>query len=177
MQDADLFMELAAIAGVFVGFGSLIAVRGGGPSAPLELAPMRTVVAMGMMTIVAGLTPVALDRYDLAGHEVWATSSAVVLITWLAMLVGSLRTPEYREGWKAEVSAQRTRGVDMFGSIGWAIYLVYMATALLIPVVIILGLVPGLEAGLYFTEAVLILLGAGWALLGLVYAQRSPAVT
>jgi len=30
MQDADLFMDLAAIAGVFVGFGALIAVRSGG---------------------------------------------------------------------------------------------------------------------------------------------------
>ena len=28
MQDADLFLELAGIAGVFVGFGALIAVRG-----------------------------------------------------------------------------------------------------------------------------------------------------
>ncbi len=32
MQDADLFMELAGIAGVFVGFGALIAVRSGGAS-------------------------------------------------------------------------------------------------------------------------------------------------
>ena len=32
MQDADLFMGLTGIAGVFVGFGALIAVRSGGPT-------------------------------------------------------------------------------------------------------------------------------------------------
>ena len=37
MQDADLFMELAAIAGVFVGFGALIAVRSGGLSDAFEV--------------------------------------------------------------------------------------------------------------------------------------------
>jgi hypothetical protein len=32
MQDADLFLSLAGIAGVFVGFGALISVRSGDPS-------------------------------------------------------------------------------------------------------------------------------------------------
>ena len=45
MQDADLFLELAGIAGVFVGFAALIAVRSGGPSEPLEVAPMRMMVS------------------------------------------------------------------------------------------------------------------------------------
>jgi hypothetical protein len=47
MQDADLFMELAGIAGVFVDFGALIAVRGGGPSDTFEIAWMRGVVSIG----------------------------------------------------------------------------------------------------------------------------------
>ena len=32
MQDTELFLSLAEIAGVFVGFGALIAVRSGGPT-------------------------------------------------------------------------------------------------------------------------------------------------
>lgn len=39
---------------------------------------------------------------------------------------------------------------------------------------IALGVVPELEAALYYAVVVLILLGAGWALLGLVFAQRLP---
>jgi hypothetical protein len=45
----------------------------------------------------------------------------------------------------------------------------------LAPIIIVLGVVPDLEAALYFTYVVLILLGAGWILLGLVFAQRLPA--
>ena len=50
-----------------------------------------------------------------------------------------------------------------------------MIVTLLAPIVIVLGPVPDLEAALYFTVVVLILLGAGWSLLGLVYAPRRPA--
>jgi hypothetical protein len=85
MQDADLFMELAGIVGVFVGFGALIAVRSGGPSEP----------------------------------------GALVLA----------------------------------------------------PIVIVLGVAPDIEAALHFTVLMLILLLAAWALMTLVFAQRSPAST
>jgi hypothetical protein len=38
----------------------------------------------------------------------------------------------------------------------------------------VLGVAPNLEAARYFTYVVLILLGAAWTLLGLVYSQRVP---
>ncbi len=62
MQDADLFMELAGIAGVFVGFGALISVRAGGARDAFEIAYMRGVVSFGLLTIVAALAPVTLGR-------------------------------------------------------------------------------------------------------------------
>ena len=45
----------------------------------------------------------------------------------------------------------------------------------LAPVVIVLGVAPDLEAALYFTVLVLILLVAAWSLMSLVFAQRRPA--
>jgi hypothetical protein len=51
----------------------------------------------------------------------------------------------------------------------------YVLAALITPVVIVLGPVPELEAALYFAAVVLILLGAGWFLLDLVFAQRPRA--
>ena len=80
MQDADLFLSLAGIAGVFVGFGALISVRSGGASETHEVAYMRAVVWMGLMAVVAALAPVTIDRYGLADHQVWALSSVVVLV-------------------------------------------------------------------------------------------------
>jgi membrane-bound ClpP family serine protease len=50
-----------------------------------------------------------------------------------------------------------------------------MTVAVLAPIIIILGVAPGLEATLYSTVVVVILLGAAWLLLALVYAQREPA--
>ena len=62
MQDTELFLSLAEIAGVFVGFGALIASGAGGASEPQEVAPMRLVVGFGMLTIIAALAPVTLGR-------------------------------------------------------------------------------------------------------------------
>ena len=41
MQDVDLFLSLAEIAGVFVGFGALISVRSGGASEAGEVTGIR----------------------------------------------------------------------------------------------------------------------------------------
>ena len=174
MQDADLFMELAGIAGVFVGFGALIAVRSGGPSQPEELAPMRGMVSMGMLTILAALAPVTLGRYDLGEHQVWALSSAIALAGWVVMLAAMAGTPEYRANWSAELEADRTRPRWRLVA-GSAFFVLLMIAVSLTPVAILLGVAPDLEAALYYALVVLILLGAGWTLLEMVFAQRSPA--
>ena len=115
MQDTELFMELAAIAGVFVGFGALIAVRSGGPSEPLEGAPMRMMVSMAMLTIVGALAPVTLGRYDLTDHQVWALGSALILVGWLLIFVASARTPEYRASWATSMAEAKVTPGDVVG--------------------------------------------------------------
>ncbi len=169
MQDADLFLELAGIAGVFVGFGALIAVRGGGASGSLEVGYTRGMVAFGVLAVVAALAPVTLGRYDLTEHGVWALSSAVVLAGWLVFLVLQLRTPEYRANVAEAREATRSRRA-VVGDV--ATTGLYMLVAVLAPIVIVLGLLPDLEAALYFTVVVVILLGAAWLLLALVFSQR-----
>jgi hypothetical protein len=172
MQDADLFMELAAIAGVFVGFGALIAVRSGGPTDAPEFAPMRMMVSSAMLTIVAAFAPVALGRYDLTDHQVWALSSALILAGWFLIVVVSSRTPENRAARAMSTAATRlTLGAVVY----WAAFALYLVVLLVAPIIIMLGVAPELEAALYFTYVVLILLGAGWVLLDLVFSQRRPA--
>jgi hypothetical protein len=171
MQDAELFMGLAGIAGVFVGFAALIAVRSGGPTDPLEVAPMRMVVSLATLTIVAALAPVALGRYDLTDHQVWALSSALILAGWFLIIVVSSRTPEYRASWATSIAETRLTPGDV---VFWAVSALYMLVLVVAPIIIMLGVAPDLEAALYFTNVVLILLGAGWVLLALVFAQRRP---
>ena len=176
MVDTELLVPLAEIAGVFVGFGALIAVRSGGPTEPLEVAPMRMMVSLGMLAVAGGLVPSTLGHFGLTEHEVWALSSAMVLAGWLAVLVASLRTPEYRGGWVAEIEATRTGSRPGWLAVAeYAVFVPYLLAVALTPIVILVGVAPDLEAALYYAEVVLILLGAGWALLGLVFAQRRPA--
>jgi hypothetical protein len=176
MADTELLIPLAEIAGVFVGFGALIAVRSGGPSEPLEVAPMRVMVSMGMLAVAGGLVPGALGRFDLTEHGVWALSSTLVLAGWLAILVASLRTPEYRAGWAAEIEATKVGSRPRWLTMAeYAVFVPYMLAVFFTPIIIVLGVQPDLEAALYYVAVVLLLLGAGWTLLGLVFAQRSPA--
>jgi hypothetical protein len=170
MQDADLLLELAAIAGVFVGFGALIAVRSGGASDPFELSPTRGVVLMGMMTIIAAVLPVTLGRYDLADHDVWLLSSVLSLAAFVGLGFVFARTPEYRAVAKDLASAR-------FAVVERAAYVLYMIAVALLPICIVLGLAPELEPALYFTFVVVLLLGAAWTLLWLVLSQRRPAAT
>jgi hypothetical protein len=79
MQDTDLFLSLAEIAGVFVGFGALISVRSSGASDAHEVAYIRPVVTLAICVVVAALAPVIISRYGVTGHELWLVCSLVAL--------------------------------------------------------------------------------------------------
>jgi hypothetical protein len=168
MQDTELFMELAGIAGVFVGFGALISIRSGGASEPQEVSPVRITVAMGVMAIIGALAPVTLGRYDLTAHQIWALSSVLVLGGTIGISFMHIRSPEYKA---YAASFGRLKPSDVVGIMAWVLLVGGMALA---PVVIVLGVAPDLEAALYFTVLVLILLLAAWSLMSLVFAQRRP---
>jgi L-asparagine transporter-like permease len=168
MQDADLFLELAGIAGVFVGFGALIAVRSSGAS-PDEVGYMRGVVSFGLLTVVAALAPVTISRYAPTEHQAWALSSVLVLVGLVGLIVVMARTPEYRANMAATWRSGRLKAIENLASVPLSIALG------LAPIVIILGLAPELEAAIYFTLVVLLLLSAGWVLLDLVFSQRPVA--
>lgn len=175
MQDADLFLELAGIAGVFVGFGALIAVRSGGATGREEVGYTRGMVSIGVLAVVAALAPGTLGRYDLAEHQVWALSSAVTLGGLLVTFAAMARTPEYRANWAAEIEAARTgKHPRWFVIADRAATALYSLAVLLTPIIIVLGVAPDFDAALYYTLVVLILIGAAWLLLALVYVQRLP---
>ncbi len=175
MADTELLIPLAEIAGVFVGFGALIAIRSGGPTEPQEVAPMRAVVSLGMVTVVAALAPATLGRFDLTEHQIWALGSALFLVCLLVMVAAMARTPEYRASWAAEIETTRVGSRPRWlAVVESAFYVLYVLALTLTPIIILLGLAPDLEAALYYALVVLILLAAGWTLLGLVFAQRRP---
>ena len=167
MQDTGLFLSLAEIAGVFVGFGALIAVRSSGASGAYEVTYIRGVVWMGLVVVVAALAPVVISRFGITGHELWLVCSLVALVLWLGLLLGDARTPESRE----EVTAASTARIigEMAASLLLA---VPMLGALAL---VVLGAFPDQEPALYLTAVALGLFMGAFTLLWLVFSQRRPA--
>jgi hypothetical protein len=167
MQEVDLLVTLAEIAGVFVGFGALISVRSGGASDARETAYIRSVLVIGLWVLIAGLAPATLGAYDISGHDLWLVCSLVALAGMAVVSVSSRRTPEMRT---LVASAPRAQWVREGAT--YALLMVPLFAALILTV---LGLFPEQEAALYLSAVVLGLFGAGLTLLWLVFAQRAPA--
>jgi hypothetical protein len=163
MQDTDLLVQLAAIAGVFVGFGALIAVRSGGASDAHEIAYIRSIVSIAVWVAVAALAPVTLSRYGLAGHDIWLACSVLALVLVLVLYGVNSRTPEMRQEY-SQARLMREGAVNALLLISLLITLILVA----------LGLVPDQEPALYLTAVELGLLATAITLLFLVFSQRRP---
>ena len=166
MQDADLFLSLAEIAGVFVGFGALISVRSGGASDAHEVAYIRAVVWVGIWVVVAALAPVIVSRYDITGHVLWLACSLLALVLFLGMVIVYNRTPEMWE----DVAAT-PRATLVWASVLEALTVIPLVIALIL---VVLGPFPDREPALYLTAVGLGLWWAAVSLLERVFAQRRP---
>jgi hypothetical protein len=163
MQDADLLVQLAAIAGVFVGFGALIAVRSGGASDAHEVAYIRSIVSIAVWVAVVALAPVTLSRYGLAGHDLWLACSVLALVLLLGLWAVNSRTPEMRQEY-AQAQLMREVAINTLLVVSLVVTLFLAA----------LGLVPDQEPALYLTAVELGLLATALTLLLLVFSQRRP---
>jgi hypothetical protein len=170
MQDTGLFLSLAEIAGVFVGFGALMSVRSGGPREADEVSSIRWVVSLGIWVVIAALDPVIVDRYDIAGHELWLVCSLLALVLFAVTLAVNGRAPETRAG-RASALAATPRARTMV--VVQAVPTVWLPTASIVLALslVALGLFPDQEPALYFTAVAVGLFGAALSLLGLVFLQ------
>jgi hypothetical protein len=165
VEDADIFLSIAEIAGVFVGFGALISFS---PDRAVEArAPLRTVVTIGLVVLVAALLPVALARYGLTDRALWGWSSGGFLfVIWLAILVPLLDT-EQRTWMKADAKANPA--LTMF-------LLAFLELPIQVPLaLVVLGVVTTLASAFYVTALVLNLFEAALVLARLVFARSEPA--
>jgi hypothetical protein len=164
MQDADLLVALAGIAGVFVGFGALISARDADAS---ELWLIRNVVNGGLMVVAAALVPVVIARYDLVGHELWRLCSLIVLaLDWAVIILLHTR----REHMAMQAIQTRAARAALSSTM---LFLEVPAQIALI--LVVLGMFPDVEPALYLTAVVLLLFEAAVILVMLVYTQGRPA--
>jgi hypothetical protein len=171
MQDTELFLSLAEIAGVFVGFGALIAVRSGGSMETSEVNNIRWVVTIAIWVVIVALAPVFVSGYGVTGHELWLVGSLLALALFVVMIVVYGRTPETRAQ-TADVFATTSRAKVALE----AAMLFWLPTALLVLVLalVVLGLLPEQEQALYLTAVGFGLFMGAVSLLSTAFAQGHP---
>jgi len=174
MQDVDLLVQLAGIAGVFVGFGALISVRSGGPSEAHEVAYIRWVVSIGIWVVIAALAPVIVSRYDVAGHDLWMACSLLALVLFAVMVTVNGRSPEMGED-RAAILAAAPRAMVVVG----AASTMWLPTASLVLALalVVLGLFPDQEEALYVTAVGLGLYMGAIGLFAMVFSMGHPWTT
>ncbi len=166
MPEWDLFIHLAEIAGVFVAFGSLIAVRSGETADVRAVEYLRAMVAGGLWVIVAALAPIALSRFGLEGRALWAPCAALALVLFIAFWVMDALSPENR-------SERTLHRADTVRYVAVAVPMSFTLLGSLI--LIVVGVWPQVHPALYFVAVTLGLLEQGLDLLTLVWAQSREA--
>jgi hypothetical protein len=160
-RDVDVFLGLAGIAGVFVGFAALIGLTREDDVDQARFIDIRGVVTIGLLLIVAALVPVVLGRYGLVDHALWLTSSLVFLaLLWTVSFYG-MRRPENRAAMRAQARAAPRL---------YVFFWVALETPIQVPLILtVLGLFPDLEPAFYLTALVFQLFEAAYVLSELVY--------
>lgn len=164
MVDWELFIHLAEIAGVFVGFGALIAVRSEGVSDPHTVEYLRGVVSGGLLVVAAALAPLTLSRFGLEGRAVWVPCSLFFFVAFLLFWMGDARCSENR------VERKVNRGITTrYMAIALPMTAVVLGSLLLI----IVDVWPEHAAALYFLAVTVWLIETGFTLFWLVWTRDS----
>lgn len=164
MRDFDLFLSIAEIAGVFVGFGALISLLR--DRHEIRRAALHAVIANGLVVLIAALIPVVLDQYGITGRTVWGWSSGAFLVLCWAAIWAVLRNPEIRDATRVDAKAHPLLAIVFWGLLEAPIQLPL--------VLVLLGVAPTHARALYFTALVLSL-GQAAFLLARVVFSRAPA--
>jgi hypothetical protein len=155
IQNIEIFIGIAHIAGIFVGFEALISV-----SHQKEVGRIRGIVTVGLMTIIAALIPIGLGSYGLSGHSLWFLSSLIYFCLNWTVIILSLRMPENRE----IMRSQTKTSFILF----WLIFEVPLELPLILTLI---GLFPDLEEAFYITALLFNLFSAAYVLTQIVYTK------
>lgn len=151
MPDVELFLSMAEIAGVFVGFGALIALRSGAATTTSEVLFVGMVVLLAVQAVAVALAPVAISQFDVARDWLWVASGVVALAVFWCGQWANLRASPERRSFVAAAPRRIRAPYELIGAVFW----LPMNVALIL---VVLGVLPGQEAALYFAALVLLLL-------------------
>ncbi|MFZ1175102.1 MAG: hypothetical protein WAO15_02250 [Mycobacterium sp.] len=165
-METELFVHFAEIAGVFVGFGALISLRGAHLTDVHDVAYLKGVLAMGVWVMFAALVPIAVSRYGVHDHALWLSCALVALIVWVILLVAVTRNADFR------VLNRSPELVDRyFPVVGLPLHLITSVSLILI----LLGVWRSVDGALYVTALAAGVVFAAYTLLASVISQKHEA--
>lgn len=174
MQDTDLFLSLAEIAGVFVGFGALIAVRSRATMDVSEINDIRWVVTTGIWVVIVALAPIVFSSYGVTGHPLWLVCSLLALVLLVAMIVVFARAPENLADLAATIATiPRATVALVMGTTFWLPFVLVVLALVLVA----LEPFPNQDQALYLTAVALGLLMGALGMFVTVFWQRRPSVS
>ncbi len=173
MQDTELFLSLAEIAGVFVGFGALISVRRGGAMEVSDINTIRWVMTIAIWVVIVALAPIIISNYDIADHVLWLACSLLALALLVVMLVVYARTPENRAETAGTLATTPRAEIALVMGPTFVLPLVLLVLALAL---VVLAPFPNQEQALYLTAVALgLLMGALGLFVGVFWQGRPSA--
>jgi hypothetical protein len=156
-ENVEIFIGIAHIAGIFVGFEALISAT---HKKGDEM--IRGIVTVGLMTIIASLIPIGLASYGFSGHILWFLSSLIYFcLDWIAIIL-SLRMSENREYLK-----DQKKSTTIFF---WLIFEVPLQVTLILAIT---GLFPDLDQAFYITALLFNLFSAAYVLSQIVHTKEN----
>ncbi|GAA1466226.1 hypothetical protein [Microbacterium thalassium] len=164
-MNEELFLHLAEIAGVFVGFGALIAMRNGGAEDAFASYLLRALVTMGSFVIVLALLPVVLAQFGLSGRVLWLTCAITAVPLYAVLVFVVNRTPEPAFGKRHRTFSR------VFISVGLPLHVLMLTSITLI----LIGAFPALDVALYTALVSVSLAFTVWGLLMLLYRPGEHA--
>jgi hypothetical protein len=161
MENSDHFLSIAEIAGVFIGFSSLISLSPG-RSRGIHYE-LRAIVTIGLLVLVAALLPVWLSSYALSERAIWSLSSGGFLtLNWIAILM-PLLDHEYRAWQIAGAKANLALTI---------IFWTFLQIPIQIPLFLaLLHITPSLAPAHYMTALVVSLFEAAFIFARIVYIR------
>ena len=102
--DSSLFLAVAQIAGIFVGFGGIIGSLGDFHARTDAAKLLQSVVSMSICVMTAALIPVVLMQFQPDPGILWQISSSLyILLIWFGGSLVVLFNREYREWFRKHV--------------------------------------------------------------------------
>ena len=173
MQDTELFLSLAEIAGVFVGFGALIAVRSGGRDGSER--DQHHPLASDDRDLGGRRRPRPGHHQPLrhVGHQLWLACSLLALTLLAVMIVVFARTPENRADVVDTFATMPRLRIALVAGLTFWLPFVVLVLAL---VLVVLGPFPDQEHALYLTAVGLGLFMGAMGLFVAVFWPGRPTV-